>query len=196
MKSVISLSFLCVFVLGLMGCDQPEPVAPAEVVPVVAAKAEIPKYSAQAFFETTSYGLPGAAGHAFSADGNAILMSSDASGVFNVYALPLDGGEPEQLTQSTDNAVFAVSWFPADNRILYTYDGGGNELNHVFVREADGSTRDLTPGDALKAGFLAWAKDGQSFYLTSTERDQKSFDVYRYSCLLYTSDAADDSVYV
>ena len=186
MKSVISLSFLCVFVLGLMGCDQPEPVAPAEVVPVVAAKAEIPKYSAQAFFETTSYGLPGAAGHAFSADGNAILMSSDASGVFNVYALPLDGGEPEQLTQSTDNAVFAVSWFPADNRVLYTYDGGGNELNHVFVREADGSTRDLTPGDALKAGFLAWAKDGQSFYLTSTERDQKSFDVYRYSVSDYS----------
>ncbi|HBE92011.1 MAG TPA: S9 family peptidase, partial [Gammaproteobacteria bacterium] len=40
---------------------------------------------------------------------------------------------------------------------------------------------DLTPGDELKAGFLGWSADGQHFYLTSTERDQKSFDVYRYA---------------
>ncbi|MDX2416808.1 MAG: alpha/beta fold hydrolase [Xanthomonadales bacterium] len=181
MKSVISLSLLCVFGFSLAGCEQPTPDSTTEYASEAAATVvEIPKYSAQAFFETTSYRLPGSAGHAFSADGKSLLMSSDASGVYNVSSLPLDGGSPEQLTQSTDNAVFAVSWFPADNRILYTHDGGGNELNHVFVREADGSTRDLTPGDELKAGFLAWAKDGQSFYLTTTERDQKSFDVYRY----------------
>ena len=185
MKSVIPLSLLCVLGICLAGCEQQEPVSSTEVVTAVAME-EIPKYSAQAFFETTSYGLPGSAGHAFSQDGKALLMSSDASGVFNVYALPLDGGSPEPLTQSTDNAVFAVSWFPADSRILYTYDGGGNELNHVFVRETDGSTRDLTPGDELKAGFLAWAKDGQSFYLTSTERDGKSFDIYRYSASDYS----------
>jgi len=187
MKSVISLSLLCFFVSGLAGCEQQKPVSTTETASQVATVAvEIPKYTAKAFFETTAYGLPGSAGHAFSPDGKSLLMSSDATGVFNVYALPLDGGTPEQLTQSTDNAVFAVSWFPADKRILYTYDGGGNELNHVFVREVDGSTRDLTPGDELKAGFLAWAKDGQSFYLTSTERDQKSFDVYRYSVSDYS----------
>ncbi len=185
MKSAISLSLLCFLGICLAGCEQQKPVSPTGVVTTVAVE-EIPKYSAQAFFETTSYGLPGSAGHAFSPDGKALLMSSDASGVFNVYALPLDGGSPERLTQSTDNAVFAVSWFPADNRILYTYDGGGNELNHVFVRETDGSTGDLTPGDELKAGFLAWAKDGQSFYLISTERDGKSFDIYRYSASDYS----------
>ena len=187
MKSVLFLSLLCVFGFGLAGCEQSTPVSTTESAPeAVATVVEIPKYSAQAFFETTSYRLPGSAGHAFSPDGKSLLMSSDASGVYNVSSLPLDGGSPEQLTQSTDNAVFAVSWFPADNRILYTHDGGGNELNHVFVREADGSTRDLTPGDELKAGFLAWAKDGQSFYLTTTERDQKSFDVYRYSVSDYS----------
>lgn len=187
MKSIISLSLLCIFGFGLAGCEQPKSDGAMEVAPSEpAVVVEIPKYSAKAFFETTAYGLPGSAGHAFSPDGTSLLMSSDATGVFNVYALPVDGSTPEQLTQSTDNAVFAVSWFPADKRILYTYDGGGNELNHIFVRELDGSTRDLTPGDELKAGFLAWAKDGQSFYLTSTERDQKSFDVYRYSVSDYS----------
>jgi dipeptidyl aminopeptidase/acylaminoacyl peptidase len=113
-------------------------------------------------------------------------VSSDGSGVFNAYALPIDGGPAEQLTHSEDNAVFAVSWFPADKRILYTYDSGGNELNHVIVREEDGNSRDLTPGDDLKAGFLKWSDDGESFYLETTERNQKSFDIYRYSVSDYS----------
>jgi len=185
MKSKFHLVLLGIVGIGLVACEQPKSVsspAPSES----AALAQIPKYSAQAFFETTSYGLVGSAAHAFSTDGTAILMSSDATGVFNVYSLPLDGGDPEQLTHSVDNATYAVSWFPADDRILYTYDGGGDELNHVFVGETDGNHHDLTPGDGHKAGFLGWAKDGQSFYLISTERDQRSFDVYRYAVSDYS----------
>lgn len=186
MRKIQTLLILFLLGFGLVACEQKQPAATTETITTAESKqtddaVEIPKYSAQAFFETTSYALPGSAGFAFSADGEAILMSSDQTGVFNVYALPVDGTDAEPLTESTDNAVFAISWFPADNRILYTYDGGGNELNHVFVRDLDGSTLDLTPGDQLKAGFLGWAKDGQSFYLISTERDQKNFDVYQYS---------------
>ncbi len=184
MKNIQTVFILTLLGLGLVACDQTQPTAATETAVVKSGPASVavavPKYSAQAFFETTSYGLTRSAGFAFSADGKSILMSSDQSGVFNVYALPVNGGDAEQLTYSTDNAVFAVSWFPRDDRILYTYDIGGNELNHVFVRNLDGSTRDLTPGDTLKAGFLAWEKGGQSFYLISTERDQKNFDVYRY----------------
>ena len=148
--------------------------------------AAIPKYSAEAFFQTTSYGMADGDGHAFSADGSALLISSDQSGVFNAYRLPVDGGEPTALTTSDDNAVFAVSWFPEDDRILYTYDGGGNELNHVVVREVNGSSRDLTPGNEVKAGFVRWSDDGESFYLTTTERDPRSFDLYRYASSDYS----------
>jgi dipeptidyl aminopeptidase/acylaminoacyl peptidase len=184
MKKLSHLIVIAIIAVGLVACEQPKTASvPAPEQTAVAV--EIPKYSAQAFFETTSYGLVGSAGHAFSADGKEILMSSDQTGVFNVYSLPVDGGDAEQLTLSTDNAVFAVSWFPTDKRVLYTYDGGGNELNHVFVRNLDGTVQDLTPGDNLKAGFLSWAKDGQGFYLISTERDQQNFDVYRYSVLDY-----------
>jgi len=157
-----------------------EQAAPAPAVP------DIPKYSAEDFFETTSFALVGSAAHAFAPDGMSVLISSDRTGVFNAYELMLDGEPAEQLTNSEDNAVFAVSWFPADKRILYTYDSGGNELNHVIAREEDGSSRDLTPGDDLKAGFLAWSNDGDSFYLTSTERNPQSFDIYRYSAEDYS----------
>jgi dipeptidyl aminopeptidase/acylaminoacyl peptidase len=141
----------------------------------------IPRYSAAEFFATTSYGLPGPAGYAFSAGGRSLLISCDEGGVFNVYALPVDGGEPVKLTDSEDSAMFAISWFPDDDRVLYTYDQGGNELNHVLVREEDGSHRDLTPGEELKASFVGWADDNQAFFLATTERNQTSFDLYRYS---------------
>ena len=66
MKLVISLSLLCVFGFGLAGCEQPTPDSTTESASEAAATVvEIPKYSAQAFFETTSYRLPGSAGHAF-----------------------------------------------------------------------------------------------------------------------------------
>jgi hypothetical protein len=65
--------FILLFILGLSlaACDQPKTAGTAVVEETVAA-VEIPKYSAQAFFETTSYGLVGPYGHAFSADGKAV----------------------------------------------------------------------------------------------------------------------------
>ncbi|MGI9260832.1 MAG: S9 family peptidase, partial [Woeseiaceae bacterium] len=179
-KSPAALTAAAVLLSACSDGTTPTPVA-ADEPEVQANNIAVPKYSAEAFFETISYGLVGASAHAFSADGNALLMSSDDTGVFNAYSLPVDGGAPIQLTNSEDNAVFAISWFPEDDRILYTYDGGGNELNHVVVREVDGTNQDLTPGDALKAAFIGWNVDGNSFYLTTTERNERSFDVYQYS---------------
>lgn len=169
---------------GLTGCDSSVPTTAETAAPeqaVVARERTAEQYSAEVFFETTSVGLPGSSGHAFSPDGQHVLMSSDASGVFNVYAQPLDGSSPVQLTDSTTNAMFALSYFPADERVLFTFDEGGNELNHVLVRETDGTVRDLTPGEELKAGFLGWSDDGAYFYLLSTERNQADFDVWRYA---------------
>ena len=186
MRARIPGYVLIVVSLILIACGERRAPAVSEQVTPEPVVASIPKYGAEDFFETTTFGLVGSAAHAFSHDGSLVLISSDGTGVFNAYALPLDGGPAEQLTNSDDNAVFAVSWFPADKRILYTYDSGGNELNHVIVREEGGSSHDLTPGDDLKAGFLKWSDDGESFYLTTTERNQQSFDIYRYSAEDYS----------
>ena len=186
MRARIPGYVLIVVSLILIACGERRAPAVSEQVTPEPVVASIPKYGAEDFFETTTFGLVGSAARAFSHDGSSVLISSDGTGVFNVYALPLDGGPAEQLTNSDDNAVFAVSWFPADKRILYTYDSGGNELNHVIVREEGGSSHDLTPGDDLKAGFLKWSDDGESFYLTTTERNQQSFDIYRYSAEDYS----------
>src|SRR5438132_534980 len=86
----------------------------------------VPQYDARTFYETTTY-----FGASFSVDARHLLISSDASGVFNAYSVPVEGGAPRQLTHSKGSAILAVSYFPHDDRILYTQDEGGNELNHL-----------------------------------------------------------------
>ena len=142
-------------------------------------------YSAEAFFQTTAFGMSAPAGFGFSPDGQSILIANDSSGVFNAYALPVAGGAPAQLTASPDNATFAVSYFPNDARVLVSADRGGDELDHIYVREADGALRDLTPGENLKADFLAWRGDGGAFWITSNERDPQVFDLYEYDTATY-----------
>lgn len=138
-------------------------------------------YTAEQFYESTTFGLGSSQGHVFSADGSHVLINSDASGVLNAYLLPVAGGDPVALTASTTNAIFGQSFFPGDDRVIYTSDGGGDELNHVYVRELDGSVRDLTPGEGHTASFAGWSRDGTTLYVASNERDPQSFDIYAYS---------------
>src|SRR6218665_2508459 len=138
-----------------------------------AAHAQPVRYNARQFFETTAYGMASPAGIAFSRDGRTLLIHSDRSGVFNVYALPIAGGDPVQISQSTTNATFAATYFPNDDRVIFTADQGGNELDHVYVRLADGTVRDLTPGQNLKAEFMGWSADGRTFFVSTNEREAR-----------------------
>jgi dipeptidyl aminopeptidase/acylaminoacyl peptidase len=55
----------------------------------------------------------------------------------------------------------------------------GNENNHIYLLDADGKERDLTPGDKLKAQFLGWSQDGKAFYFMTNERDARFFDIFK-----------------
>lgn len=139
------------------------------------------EYSIEDFLDTTNY-----QGASFSPDKSKILVSSDASGIYNAYAISLQDGTREQLTDSSVESVFTMGYFPQDERFLYSSDEGGNELDHVFVRNIDGTSKDLTPGKDFKAGFLGWALDDKSFFIGTTERDQRFFDVYEYEPVNFT----------
>ena len=168
-----------VSVLALIAAS-PALAAPPAPPPVQAQATSHPTYTAAQFFETTSYGMASGSGLAWSPDGRSVLISSDATGVFNAYALPAAGGAPVPLSASTGVATFAGSYFPNDARVLLTADsgGGGSELTHVYVRELDGAVRDLTPGAEVKADLLGWSGDRSKFWITSNARDSSVFDVY------------------
>lgn len=162
----------------LIGCGAEESAPPAPETASTAAVAPeptIPEYPIEDFMNSVTY-----RGASFSPDGNKILVSHNRSGIYNVYALNADGSGEQQLTNSDTDAMLAVSYFPNDERFLFTADQGGNELNHMYVMEADGEAVDLTPGEEHRASFLGWAGDYESFYVQSNERDPRFFDVYEY----------------
>lgn len=132
------------------------------------------QYSMEDFYANVQY-----SGASWSPDGEKLLVSSNQSGIINAYAIPLSGGEATPLTSSTTNSIFAVSYFPHDERIIYASDEGGNEITHLFVRNPDGSTIDLTPGKEVKAQFLGWSGDLSSFFVATNERDPRYFDLYQ-----------------
>jgi len=137
--------------------------------------ADIPEYTIEQFMDTEQI-----SGASFSADGDRVAFSSNRSGVYNVYARPVAGGEAVALTGSTTNPRFLQSWFPDDDRLIFSGDQGGDELDHVYLREPDGRVVDLTPGEGLKANFAGFSADGSRFWIATNERDNSVFDLYEY----------------
>lgn len=184
-----SRSWLTVPALALALAVACAPAEEADPTTAPEAPVEVPEYTIDQFMENTSL-----RGLSFSPDGSKILVSTDETGVFNAYAYPAGGGEPEQLTESTTDPVFVVSYMNDGESILYSSDQGGNELNHLYLLGPDGEVRDLTPGEELKAAFYGWARDRESFFVGSNERDARYFDVYEYDAdtlerkLLYQDD--------
>ena len=171
MKIVRRISIL--LLVTSVGLAQPSPAKTQTRTPK--------QYSIEQFLTTERVG-----GVSISFDDRNVLYHSNKTGVFNVYSTPLDAMSPRAITSSTKDSTYAVSYFPHDNRVLFTQDQGGNELNHLYVQEENGNTRDLTPGAKLKAAFEGWSRDGHYFYVSTNERDPKVFDVYRYNAKDYS----------
>jgi len=177
-SQILALGLALVTLGACNGADQPAKETQGD--DATQETVEFKTYGARDFMETTSYGMASSSGFAFSPDNSSILVSSDETGIFNAYELPINGDAPIALTQSTEDSTFATSWFPNDRRVLLSRDEGGNELDHVYVRELDGVVTDLTPGENLKADFGGWHESGDKFYIVTNERDPKFFDLYAY----------------
>ena len=174
---------IIVFSLGLLqACSdqsaQTNEQTAQEVAPTAAAQNT---YSAEEFYQTTQV-----FGSSINHDGTAVLMGSDETGIFNIYSVPLDGSEPTQLTHSTVESIFPIGWFPNDNRFLYNADQGGNELDHIYVQEPDGTVTDLTPGENLKASAVSIHENDTEFYIMTNERDPRYYDLYKYQTSDYS----------
>ena len=142
---------------------------------------EVKKYSIEQFMKTISIG-----GSSFSFDEKSILFSSDQTGVFNAFVLPVKGGEPTQVTFSKDDSIFALSFLPHDKRILYSSDRGGNEIGHIYLRDEKGSVKDLTPDEKAKSVFYGISYDESRIYYGSNKRDPKFIDVYEMDIETFT----------
>ena len=153
--------FYLLVLLGFMACQ------------TKTEQVEVKKYSIEQFYKNLQI-----YGGQFSFDESNLLVTSNETDIFNVWSIPIDGSEKKQLTNSTVESFFAVSYFPDDNRFLFTHDFGGDENDHLFIQNEDNTVTDLTPWEGSKSGFVGWARDFKSFGIVSNKRDPKFFDLY------------------
>ncbi|MCO7250587.1 S9 family peptidase [Pseudoalteromonas sp. Ps84H-4] len=161
----------CALSLALAGCSQST--QSTSSTESVQQSQTVKQYDAETFFDTTSI-----MGSSFSPKGDKILVSSDESGIYSLYEVDIKTAKKNRLTDFEDS-TYAVAYFPKDERVLFTKDSGGNERYHIYVRETDGTVKDLTPGEETRAGFAGFTEDGKHFFITSNQRDAKFMDLYR-----------------
>ncbi|MGJ8742978.1 alpha/beta fold hydrolase [Polaribacter sp.] len=126
-------------------------------------------------------------GGSFSFDKSKLLVTSNRSGIYNMYTVSTSDGTFTPVTASDSTSVWATSFFPNDNRILFNKDNNGDEIDHLFVKNTDGSIKELTPDKGAKAGFYGWSKDQKSFYYASNKRDKRFMDIYEMEIENFTS---------
>jgi len=136
-------------------------------------KMEVKRYTIRQFMDIVQIN-----GGSFSPDDTKVMINSKESGIFNAVAVDIQTGLQTPMTASTGNAIYGLSYFPGDERIIYTSDQGGNEINHLFVRNQDGSVIDLIQDSTAKAQFGGWSYSKKLLYYTSNSRDKKYFDLY------------------
>ena len=122
-------------------------------------------YSAQDFYETISM-----LRLSFAHDGRSLLVSQDATKIFNACSIDISNGEFTPLTQSSSESIYIVSCFPHDNRFLFSKDYCGNEQFHLFVQALNGDAVEITPGDNLVAEFMQWHENKESFWIKTKVR--------------------------
>lgn len=134
---------------------------------------EVKKYTIEQFYQNTNIW-----GGSFAPDESKLLVTTNETGIYNAFALPVDGSKPQQLTHSVKESYFATSYVPNGNGFLYYADKGGDENDHIFWVDNKSNTLDLTAFEGAKSNFYGWSRDEKSFFFISNKRDPKFFDLY------------------
>jgi dipeptidyl aminopeptidase/acylaminoacyl peptidase len=104
----------------------------------------------------------------WSPDGTRLVYLSSRTGYNHLWTVPVDGGEPTELTKGSF-VDYEPSWSPAGDRILFIGSRAGDlEDRHVWAVNAAGGDPTRLSGD----GFCArpvWSRDGARIaYLRSS----------------------------
>jgi dipeptidyl aminopeptidase/acylaminoacyl peptidase len=117
-------------------------------------------------------------GGSFSSDKSKLLVTSNRSGIYNMYTVSTLDGTFTPISASDSSSIQATSYFPKDDRILFNMDNNGDELDHLFVKNLDGSIKELTPDKGSRTSFYGWSRDNKSFFYVSNKRDKRFMDLY------------------
>lgn len=111
-----------------------------------------------------------------SPDGRSIVFGSTVGGVSQVFVLPIEGGDPVQITHEEEGAT-TPKWSPRGDLIAFLRDIGGDENYQIYVTSPDGSgVRDVTNAPGKLHENISWSRDGKEIACVSNRGG--GFDVY------------------
>jgi dipeptidyl aminopeptidase/acylaminoacyl peptidase len=160
---------------------QPRPAAPPDwphEQDIVRAEPVALGLAGQGEPDVTRYLMVRGAGEfAISPDGRTIAYLSNVTGVPQIWAVPAEGGFPNQLTYGR-----GVNWLrasPDGRHILYGSDNDGDERVAMNLIDLDGTReRVVVEKSAAFRTFGAFSSDGRRVAYSTTERNGTDFDIH------------------
>ena len=110
-----------------------------------------------------------------------VLFSSNISGQFNLWSVPVGGGWPDQLTAFTDSTVRSAAVSPRDGTIVLCADRDGDEFHQLFLIDPDrGWPEQLTDAPEVQhlIGSDAWAPEGSRFAYAANARKPTDMETW------------------
>ncbi len=120
----------------------------------------------------------------WSPDGKWIVYEQDAGGgeIFDLYAIPSDGGEAVNLTNTPDVSEDTPRWSPDGSRLALSYRPKESSSQDIALLDwKSREVRNLTREQAKNRewGEAVWSPDGKSIYADRSNAGETDSDVYR-----------------
>ncbi|SEN78434.1 alpha/beta hydrolase family protein [Nonomuraea pusilla] len=117
---------------------------------------------------------------ALSPDGQLVAYSSHVSGHYDLWVVPVAGGEPRRVAGFDDRTVRQIAWTPSGNELVFTADENGDEQYRLYLVALDGSgLTEIGPGADCQR-FLAGSPfdpTGRFLAYTANDRDPAAQDL-------------------
>jgi dipeptidyl aminopeptidase/acylaminoacyl peptidase len=123
-------------------------------------------------------------GGTWSPDGKWIVFASDKGGgeIYDLFAIPSNGGEIVNLTNTPDISENSAIWSPDGSRMAISYKPKTSSATDVAIldwktREVHNLTQEKTKDHLWSGAF--WSPDGKFIYVTRSDAGFNDSDVYR-----------------